>query len=149
MPTPTTPFFPPCQRRRPPPNDPQANFSLPVTRRDYVHALVAYFDIVFGDCHKPLGFSTGPRSTSTHWKQTVFYLEDTLIVHPGEVIHGVCVCVLGDPPGVGAVGTRGIGVDRSRPGQPSVAHARQSGSPRPEAVCAPTPGLCAPCLQAS
>lgn len=53
-----------------------------------MHALVAYFDIVFADCHKPIAFSTGPRSRSTHWKQTVFYLEDTLRVHPKEEITG-------------------------------------------------------------
>jgi protein arginine N-methyltransferase 1 len=63
-----------------------APFSLTVTRNDYVHALVAYFDVEFGDCHKPVGFSTAPRARSTHWKQTVFYLEDTLIVHQGEAL---------------------------------------------------------------
>lgn len=33
------------------------------------------------------------RSRNTHWKQTVFYLEDTLIVQQGEVIEGVLRCV--------------------------------------------------------
>ncbi|KFM25389.1 putative protein arginine N-methyltransferase 1, partial [Auxenochlorella protothecoides] len=69
-----------------------ANFALTTTRKDYVHALVAYFDIVFADCHKPIAFSTGPRSRSTHWKQTVFYLEDTLRVHPKEEITGTVTC---------------------------------------------------------
>ena len=27
------------------------------------------------------------RSRATHWKQTVFYLDDTLIVNPGDQIH--------------------------------------------------------------
>jgi protein arginine N-methyltransferase 1 len=69
-----------------------APFSLTVTRNDYVHALVAYFDVEFGDCHKPVGFSTAPRARSTHWKQTVFYLEDTLIVHQGDEISGDITC---------------------------------------------------------
>ena len=32
------------------------------------------------------------RARHTHWKQTVFYLEDTLIVQQGEVIEGVLKC---------------------------------------------------------
>lgn len=32
------------------------------------------------------------RSRHTHWKQTVFYLEDTLIVNQGEVVEGVLKC---------------------------------------------------------
>merc|ERR1719464_1963104 len=50
--------------------------SLPVFRNDYVHALVAFFTVQFSKCHKELGFSTGPNSPYTHWKQTVFYLTD-------------------------------------------------------------------------
>lgn len=49
-------------------------------RNDYVHALVGYFDVSFKACHKAIGFSTSPQARSTHWKQTVFYLEDTLTV---------------------------------------------------------------------
>lgn len=63
------------------------SFRIQISRKDYVHALVAYFDVLFNDCHKPIGFSTSPRARSTHWKQTVFYLNDTLIVNPGDAIH--------------------------------------------------------------
>jgi hypothetical protein len=45
-----------------------------------VHALVGYFDTRFQGLHKPVSFSTGPAARTTHWKQTVFYLEDTLTV---------------------------------------------------------------------
>lgn len=38
-----------------------APFRLTATRNDYVHAFVAYFDVAFNDCHKPVGFSTAPR----------------------------------------------------------------------------------------
>jgi protein arginine N-methyltransferase 1 len=69
-----------------------APYALTVTRNDYVHALVAYFDVAFNDAHKPLGFSTSPRSRTTHWKQTVFYLEDTLMVHQGDTIRGSLQC---------------------------------------------------------
>lgn len=55
-------------------------FTIKVTRNDYVHALVGFFDVNFQACHKPISFSTGPAARATHWKQTVFYLEDTLTV---------------------------------------------------------------------
>ena len=36
--------------------------------------------------HKPIVFSTSPSSKYTHWKQTVFYLEEPLTVCAGEEI---------------------------------------------------------------
>lgn len=65
-----------------------APFKLVAERDDYIHALVAYFDVSFTKCHKLTGFSTGPRSRSTHWKQTVLYLEDVLTICEGESIVG-------------------------------------------------------------
>ncbi|KAH7280659.1 hypothetical protein KP509_36G007700 [Ceratopteris richardii] len=65
-----------------------APFKLVAQRNDYVHALVAYFDVSFTKCHKPIGFSTGPRSRPTHWKQTVLYLEDDLTMCEGEAVTG-------------------------------------------------------------
>ncbi|CAI5535707.1 unnamed protein product [Closterium sp. Naga37s-1] len=40
-------------------------FKLVAERNDFVHALVAYFDVGFTKCHKPIGFSTG-KHTSNH-----------------------------------------------------------------------------------
>ncbi|RID50732.1 hypothetical protein BRARA_H01439 [Brassica rapa] len=65
-----------------------APFKLIAQRNDYIHALVAYFDVSFTMCHKLLGFSTGPKSRATHWKQTVMYLEDVLTICEGETITG-------------------------------------------------------------
>jgi protein arginine N-methyltransferase 1 len=59
-------------------------FKLTVKRDDFIHALVAWFDIDFTACHKPIRFSTGPHTKYTHWKQTVFYLNDVLTVQQGE-----------------------------------------------------------------
>jgi len=42
----------------------------------------------FTKCHKKMGFSTAPDAPYTHWKQTVFYLEDYLTVRRGEEIYG-------------------------------------------------------------
>ncbi|CAK3823964.1 arginine N-methyltransferase 1 [Lecanosticta acicola] len=72
------------------------NFSLPyqltVRRTDYIHALVAWFDIEFSACHKPVRFSTGPHTKYTHWKQTVFYLADVLTAEEGETVRGKLSC---------------------------------------------------------
>uniref|UniRef100_A0A7S3R5P6 Methyltransferase domain-containing protein n=1 Tax=Dunaliella tertiolecta TaxID=3047 RepID=A0A7S3R5P6_DUNTE len=67
-------------------------FSLTALRNDYLHAIVAYFDITFGAGHKPVFFSTSPKSRSTHWKQTVFYLEDTVTICQGETLNGTLSC---------------------------------------------------------
>eukprot|EP00877_Chromochloris_zofingiensis_P001551 jgi/Chrzof1/11397/Cz05g35070.t1 len=69
-----------------------APFSLKASRNDYIHALVAYFDVTFNACHKPVYFSTAPQCRPTHWKQTVFYLEDSLTVCTGEKLTGTISC---------------------------------------------------------
>lgn len=63
-------------------------FTLLSRRDDFIHALVAWFDIEFSACHKPIRFSTGPHTKYTHWKQTVFYLTDVLTVKAGETVTG-------------------------------------------------------------
>ena len=65
-----------------------APFTLAVRRNDFIHALIAWFDIEFSACHKPIRFSTGPHAKYTHWKQTVFYLSDALTVEEGERVNG-------------------------------------------------------------
>jgi len=67
-------------------------FNLSVRRTDYIHALIAWFDIEFSACHKPVRFSTGPHTRYTHWKQTVFYLADVLTVEAGETVQGMLSC---------------------------------------------------------
>jgi protein arginine N-methyltransferase 1 len=70
-----------------------APFALKVTRNDYVHALVLHFDVQFTACHKPVGFSTGPKARTTHWKQSVLYLEGSAAVCTGEMLTGRLTCV--------------------------------------------------------
>lgn len=65
------------------------SYELKARRSDFVHALIAWFDIEFAACHKPIRFSTGPHTKYTHWKQTVFYLKDVLTVEAGETISGM------------------------------------------------------------
>ena len=53
-----------------------APFKLVADRDDYIHALVAYFDVSFTKCHKLMGFSTGvfcPLPDSLHLFLVLFY----------------------------------------------------------------------------
>merc|ERR1711973_635921 len=67
----------------------EAPFHLQIRRNDYIQALVTFFNIEFSHCHKRVGFSTAPEAPYTHWKQTVFYLEDYLTCTKGEELTGV------------------------------------------------------------
>ncbi|KAI8070005.1 S-adenosyl-L-methionine-dependent methyltransferase [Gongronella butleri] len=67
-------------------------FQVTAQRNDYVHAFLCWFDIGFTQCHKPIYFSTGPHARYTHWKQTVFYTPETMMVKQGEVIEGEIKC---------------------------------------------------------
>uniref|UniRef100_A0A1B6LU91 type I protein arginine methyltransferase n=1 Tax=Graphocephala atropunctata TaxID=36148 RepID=A0A1B6LU91_9HEMI len=66
-----------------------APFHLQVRRNDYIQALVTFFTIEFTKCHKRIGFSTAPEAPYTHWKQTVFYLNDYMTVKKSEEIYGI------------------------------------------------------------
>jgi len=49
---------------------------------------VTYFDIEFTHCHMKTGFSTSPNAPYTHWKQTVFYLNDYITCKKGDEVLG-------------------------------------------------------------
>lgn len=66
----------------------RAPYQLTAKRPDFIHALIAWFDIEFSACHKPIRFSTGPHARYTHWKQTVFYLRDVLTIEEDETVSG-------------------------------------------------------------
>jgi len=70
----------------------ESNFNIEFDKDDYVHALIAWFDIEFNSCTHPVRFSTSPYDKYTHWKQTVFYLEDVLSASKGEIISGTVKC---------------------------------------------------------
>jgi len=69
-----------------------SEFVLVATRRDNIHAIVAYFDIEFTQAHKAVYFTTSPTSKYTHWKQTVFYLDNVVPINPGERLTGRLAC---------------------------------------------------------
>ena len=57
--------------------------SLPYTNLYYLLHLTV---------HKPFAFSTSPFTAYTHWKQTVFYLQEPLTICSGEEINGAITC---------------------------------------------------------
>jgi len=63
-------------------------FQIQCKRNDYIHALVTFFNVEFTHCHKRVGFSTAPEAPYTHWKQTVFYLNEYLTCKKGEDVKG-------------------------------------------------------------
>lgn len=67
-------------------------FQLTAFRNDYAHAIVAYFDVQFSHCLKPVSFVTGPNVKPTHWKQTVLYLDRALPMEQGETLSGILAC---------------------------------------------------------
>ena len=65
-----------------------SHFELQFRRPDTTHALVCYFDIEFRCTHSKVRFSTGPTAEYTHWKQTVFYLEQGVRVDNQQRLKG-------------------------------------------------------------
>lgn len=65
-----------------------SHFQIQLKRKDFLHAFIAWFDISFSCCHKPVVFTTGPHGRYTHWKQTVFYMEDNLVCNKGDIVTG-------------------------------------------------------------
>jgi len=63
-------------------------FHLTCKRNDYIQALVTFFNIEFTKCHKRTGFSTAPDAKYTHWKQTVFYIDETITMQKQDEISG-------------------------------------------------------------
>jgi protein arginine N-methyltransferase 1 len=71
-------------------------FDMVMRRDDYVHAFVCFFTVEFSKTHKRIGFSTGPEEHYTHWKQTVFYLQEPLTANRGEHVKGLFTMAAND-----------------------------------------------------
>jgi len=63
-------------------------FEIKFNRQEFCHALVGYFDVKFEKCHVATGFSTAPFCEYTHWKQTVFYLNEPIRAEAGQTLTG-------------------------------------------------------------
>nr|XP_056707903.1 protein arginine N-methyltransferase 3 [Euleptes europaea] len=66
-----------------------SEFTLTVMKTSLCTAIAGYFDIYFEkNCNQKVLFSTSPCSAGTHWKQTLFYLENPIHVEKGEELKG-------------------------------------------------------------
>jgi SAM-dependent methyltransferase len=65
-----------------------SKFRITFNRQDFCHGITAFFDVQFSKCHVPTGFTTAPFADYTHWKQTVFYLDEPLRAQANTYIEG-------------------------------------------------------------
>lgn len=67
-----------------------SSFALTITdEKPKMHGFVIYFDIKFlKNCQHSISFSTGPFTKDTHWHQTIFIIEDPIIVSKGDKVVG-------------------------------------------------------------
>ena len=65
------------------------DFKIVFNRDDTCHAIVVHFDTIFDHgLDTKIKFGTGPDNEYTHWKQTVFYLNDIMRVTCGDTLTG-------------------------------------------------------------
>ena len=69
-----------------------SQYTLNMKYTDRVHGLVAWFDTPFDRLERPVMLSTSPYKKYTHWKQTVFYMEEDIDVRDGDVLYGSVAC---------------------------------------------------------
>lgn len=55
---------------------------------DKVYAIVFWFDVFFENLQHPVTLSTSPFSKYTHWKQSVLYLDQPLLLRKGDELYG-------------------------------------------------------------
>eukprot|EP00913_Durusdinium_trenchii_P034073 g31892.t1 len=63
-------------------------FELRVLRQDFIHALVVWFDVHFDASATATVLTTAPGMPDTHWKQTVLYLAEPLVVFEDDLLIG-------------------------------------------------------------
>ena len=68
-----------------------SDFYMKVTRKDYVTALIAYFDVTFTHGRERVVLATGPEDPATHWKQVLFHLQEAFTAEEGDTIEGTIV----------------------------------------------------------
>lgn len=97
------------ERDTPKDSDFSSAFSLRIVKAGKVHGLIGWFDSFFTADGRVMpclsleekeaperageaAFSTSPRSTPTHWKQTVFWLNEAVEAEQGDEIKGTFSC---------------------------------------------------------
>lgn len=65
------------------------NYSLTMSETGKVDGLITWFDVEFErKLSKYVRFTTGPFTTTTHWKQTVFYIDGEYDLEKGDDLYG-------------------------------------------------------------
>lgn len=71
----------------------KSSFDLKMSKSSPFSAVLGYFDIYQRHEEKSqLMFSTSPACKATHWKQAVFFLDETKCVNAGDVVKGHIDC---------------------------------------------------------
>ncbi|OMJ74729.1 hypothetical protein SteCoe_26272 [Stentor coeruleus] len=65
-----------------------SQYSIQFTKKDFLHALISWFEVTFSHCHKPIVINTGPKNKTTYWKQSVYYLDHSQPVEIGQILNG-------------------------------------------------------------
>ncbi|EMG46790.1 HMT1 Protein arginine N-methyltransferase 1 [Candida maltosa Xu316] len=65
----------------------QRTFELEAIDSDRCHAFIVYWDAIFPGKERVV-LPTGPMHKYTHWKQTVFYMDQVLDLQKGDVVRG-------------------------------------------------------------
>ncbi|KAL0615451.1 Protein arginine N-methyltransferase 2, partial [Plecturocebus cupreus] len=72
----------------------QGDLRFDIRKAGTLHGFTAWFSVHFQslqDGQPPQVLSTGPFHPTTHWKQTLFMMDDPVPVHPGDVVTGTVV----------------------------------------------------------
>jgi protein arginine N-methyltransferase 1 len=65
-----------------------SEFKLKVNRDDVLNGFVGWFDCFFTDCHLLEKLPTGPYEKYTHWKQTIFYFDQSMMISRNGFVDG-------------------------------------------------------------
>jgi len=67
----------------------QSDFELKISENCNITAIGGSFDTIFAQMlNNPVNLSTSPHTPPTHWKQTVFYLEEPIKAQKDEMLKG-------------------------------------------------------------
>ena len=66
----------------------QSEFELKINETCNITAIGGSFDTIFAQMKNAVNLSTSPHTPPTHWKQTVFYLEEPIKAQKDEILKG-------------------------------------------------------------
>ncbi|CAN8076531.1 unnamed protein product [Agarophyton chilense] len=66
-----------------------SSFQLRALKRNHLQAIVGFFTVSFTYGTKKIHLRTGPMHRPTHWKQTIFFLDQPMPMEKNECITGV------------------------------------------------------------